>query len=93
MFVQQKEEQQRLGSRLVPSNKSMYCLSKMTWPNFYSNFIFKTGQDFLDSTVHDGSFIRNLLDGSLFSVPILQDNGIKMASFLSFPEIVPLYNI
>ena len=31
--------------------------------------------------------------GSLFSVPILQDNGIKMASFLSYPEIVPLYNI
>ena len=30
--------------------------------------------------------------GSLFSVPILQDNGIKMASFLSNPEIVPLYN-
>ena len=28
-----------------------------------------------------------------FSVPILQDNGIKMASFLSNPEIVPLYNI
>ena len=26
--------------------------------------------------------------GSLFSVPILQDNGIKMASFLSSTEIV-----
>ena len=32
-------------------------------------------------------------DNIVFSVPILQDNGIKMASFLSNPEIVPLYNI
>ena len=31
--------------------------------------------------------------GSLFSVPILQDDGIKMASFLSSTEIVPLYNM
>ena len=30
---------------------------------------------------------------SLFSVPILQDNGKIMAYFLSNPEIVPLYNI
>ena len=28
-----------------------------------------------------------------FSLALLQDNGIKMASFLSYPEIVPLYSI
>ena len=33
--------------------KSIYCMSKKSWPNLYSNLLHKMGQDFLDIQMYN----------------------------------------